>query len=190
MLTNCYVVYNELNNFGILIDPGAYDKRIAKFIEDKALGINCIVNTHGHYDHIAGNNDFGYPVLIHENDKNCLGNPMLNMSAISGEYVFSTQPYRLLKEGDIVGVQGLKLKVRHTPGHTSGSITLECEDALFTGDTLFYESVGRTDIPFASAKDLRESIYKLMAYDDGFRIFPGHGPSSTIGHERRNNPFI
>lgn len=188
--TNCYVAYDSESSEGILIDPGAFDSRISDFIKINSIVIKFIINTHGHYDHISGNKAFGYPVLIHEKDRSFLNNPLKNLSLISGSLTAAIKPLRLLKDQDLIHVGVLSFKVVHTPGHTPGGITLECGDVLFTGDTLFYEGIGRTDIPFSSQSDMDGSLDKLMDYKDKTLIYPGHGPSSTIGHERVNNPFL
>ena len=188
--TNCYLAYDGETYDAILIDPGAYDKRIVDFIRGKKLKVQYTVNTHGHYDHIGGDKAFGYRLLIHEKDAGCLSDPVRSLSIIAGQFINGINAYRLLKDQSMIHVKGLSFKVIHTPGHSPGGITLECEDVLFTGDTLFCEGVGRTDLPFGSEKELGKSIAKLLAYDDNTRIYPGHGPSSTIGHEKNNNPFL
>jgi len=187
---NCYIAYDDGTKEALLIDPGVYDERVSGFIKDKSLAVKYIVNTHGHYDHIEGNKAFGYPVLIHEEDKECLSNPVRNLSIISGYSIPSVEPYRLLKDQDVIQLNGLSFKVIHTPGHSPGGITLECEGVLFSGDTLFCQGVGRTDIPFSSQKALEESLAKLMHYDNNTRVYPGHGPATTIGDEKQANLFL
>lgn len=165
--TNCYLVYNKAEKVGFLIDPGSSDGRIKDAIEKNGLRIKNTINTHGHFDHTSGNKAFGYPVLIHEDDGGSL------------------------KDGDIIKEDNIVFEVIHTPGHTPGSISLKLGNKIFTGDTLFQESVGRTDLPGGSEKDLLNSIRKrLMVFEDDTDILPGHGPISTIGHERKNNPFL
>jgi len=188
--TNCYVAYDSDTKEGILIDPGSFNERIVDFIKQNNITIKYTVNTHGHYDHIGGNKAFGYPVLIHEKDKECFDNAIKNLSVMLGESLSLKSPHRLLKDKDEINVKGLSFRVIHTPGHTPGGITLECDNTLFTGDTLFYEGVGRTDIPFANQVDLEKSLEKLMNYSDNTQVLSGHGPASTIGHERKNNPFL
>ncbi|MFH1791671.1 MAG: MBL fold metallo-hydrolase [Candidatus Omnitrophota bacterium] len=188
--TNCYLAYDGETGEGILIDPAVYDKGVADFISSKGITVKYTVNTHGHYDHIGGDNDFGYPVIIHEADAGFLGDPVKNLAIMMGYSMPGIDPARVVRDGDSVYVKGLAFKVIDTPGHTPGSMALECEGSLFTGDTLFCEGIGRTDIPFADTRDIEKSVEKLMRYSDNTVIYPGHGPASTIGHERDHNPFL
>ena len=169
--TNCYVAYDINTKEAILIDPAVYDASVLDFIKSNHIQIRFTVNTHGHFDHVGANEKFGYPVLIHGKDQGSL------------------KAYRLLKDQDRVEIKNIVFKIIHTPGHTPGSISIECDNVLFTGDTLFFGGVGRTDIPFASQSDLEKSIKRLMQYSDNTKIYPGHGPESTIGHEREYNPY-
>ena len=189
--TNCYLVYSDKSKTGFLIDPGFFDKRISDIINQKGISVKNIINTHGHIDHIAGNKKFGYPVLIHEKDKSFLTNPMKNLSLFTGVVSSSHPAAGLLKDKDKIEADDITFEVIHTPGHTPGGISLKLEKMLFTGDALFRESIGRTDFPYGSEKNLLDSIKnRLMVFPDDVRVFPGHGPVSTIGHERRNNPFL
>ena len=189
--TNCYLLYNRKTKEGFLIDPGAFDKRVEKAIKENDLRIKNIINTHAHIDHISGNKKFGYPVLIHERDNELLSNPSKNLAFFIGLFSESPPASGLLKDGDIIEATDLKIKVLHTPGHTPGGISLLSGDMIFTGDTLFRESVGRSDFPYSSESALLDSIKnKLMKLDDSIEVFPGHGPATTIGHERRSNPFL
>lgn len=189
--TNCYLVYENEDKNAFLIDPGFFDERISETIKKKGLSVKAIINTHGHADHIAGNKAFRYPVFIHEYDAKSLKNPMKNFSFFTGMMAFSPSATRLLKDNDRIEDGLIVFDVIHTPGHTPGGISLKSGNKIFTGDTLFREGVGRTDFPYANEKDLRSSIKdRLMIFGDEVEIFPGHGPSSTIGHERKHNPFI
>lgn len=169
--TNCYLAYDDKTKEAILIDPAVFDKEIVDYVKSHNLDIKFTVNTHGHFDHIGGDKEFGYPVLIHEKDEGPL------------------KAHRLLRNQDVIEIKNIVFKIIHTPGHTPGSISLECSNVLFTGDTLFCEGVGRTDLPFANQKDLEKSLEKLMRYNDDTLIYPGHGPASTIGHEKKYNPY-
>jgi len=189
--TNCYLVYSEETKTGFLIDPGSFDKKISGEIKSLGIDIKNIINTHGHIDHITGNKDFGYPALIHKEDANLLKDPVKNLSFFLGLPPPSLFPHKLLDDKELISERDITFQVVHTPGHTAGSICLLIDNKLFTGDTLFKEGVGRADLPGSDEKALFESIRKhLMSLDDDIEILPGHGPSSTIGHERRNNPFI
>ncbi|NQU95550.1 MAG: MBL fold metallo-hydrolase [Candidatus Omnitrophica bacterium] len=189
--TNCYLVYDTEEKIGFLIDPGTFDKKIAKVIEENNIRIRNIINTHGHADHTSGNKRFGYPILIHEKDSDFLKNAAKNLAHFMSPTFVSPPAERLLKDGDVIKEGKLMLHVIHTPGHTPGGICLETGNRIFTGDTLFRESVGRTDFPYGSEKDLLNSVKKrLMVFPDEIEVLPGHGEGSTIGHERRNNPFL
>jgi len=177
--TNCYLVYDDETKAAFLIDPGSYDKKISASIAAKSLRVQNIINTHAHPDHTAGNDSFGYEVLMHENDKVFPGSQRGNV--------------RFLKDGDILKSGNIEFKVVHTPGHTPGSICLklEGEGKVFTGDTLFREGIGRTDLPYGSEEDIFYSINRrLIIMDSKTVILPGHGPHSTIAHERDNNPYL
>lgn len=171
--TNCYLVFDDSGS-AVLIDPGFYDDGPARFIKKEKLNLNYIINTHGHPDHIGANKRFEAPVLIHE----------LDMHLLKG-------PASVLKDKDRMRVGGLDFEVIHTPGHTPGSICLKTGKILFTGDTLFCEGVGRTDLANGNGNALMNSIRKkIMDLADDTIVYPGHGPSTTIGHERRFNPFL
>ena len=183
LLTNCYVVGQVETREAIVIDPGTDRetevKKILKEIEFNSLKIKYIVNTHGHPDHIGGNKIFreatNAPILIHEYDASLLKGPFAD---------------RMLHDGDSVQVGGIVLRVLHTPGHSRGSISLVGNNVVFTGDTLFAGSIGRYDLPGGSVDEIKKSLKKLMILSDHMKVYSGHGPTSTIGEERRNNPFL
>lgn len=188
---NCYLVYDTNSKEGFLIDPGVFDEGIKKEIETLGIKIKAIINTHGHADHIAGNKKFGYPVLIHKNDSSFLGDPAKNLSLFTGTFSISPRAHGLLVDDEVITAGEVEFKVIHTPGHTPGGISLKVGDKVFTGDTLFRENVGRTDLPGGSQVDLLRSIReRLLTLPDDTEVFPGHGPSSTIGHERKHNPYL
>ena len=189
--TNCYIFADMDKSVVALIDPGSDGDGIKSEIEKLDVEIKCIINTHGHGDHISSNRRFDAPIHIHKLDADFLGNSELNFSAAFGITIKSPPADHLLKDGDIIKIGDLELKVIHTPGHTPGSISLLTDGAVFTGDTLFKGGVGRTDFPYGSDKQLMDSIkYKLFTLDDEIVVYPGHGSSSTIGKEKRENSFI
>ncbi len=189
--TNTYLIYGKKSRKAFLIDPASYDEAINDFIRENKLIVKAIINTHGHADHIAGNKKFGYPVMIHEKDASLLNDPMKNLSFFTGTLSLSPAANRLLKDGDIIEEGEIRLEVIHTPGHTPGGISLKGEGVLFSGDTLFFEGIGRSDLPYSDTGALIKAIKeRLMPLSEETRIFPGHGPSSTIEHEKKNNPFL
>jgi len=191
MEANCYIFGSDEGKEVVLIDPGADYEKLSAFIKNRRFLPKFIVNTHGHIDHIGANHRFDLPILIHRLDADFLSDPQLNLSAFSGSSYRSPQAARLLEEGDSIEVGDIELKVIHTPGHTPGGISLRYEDLIFTGDTLFKGGVGRTDLPYGSEEQLLSSIKeKLLTYDDQTIIYPGHGPTSTIAKERRENPYL
>ena len=193
--TNCYIAYCENTKKAVVIDPGGDASRIMAAINREGLTVEAIINTHGHADHVMANikvkEATGAPLWIHSADADMLGSGSRNLSAYLGGSVSCGTPDRLLAEGDILPVGDFTLKVLHTPGHTPGGISLLADKEVFVGDTLFAESIGRTDFPGGSYSQLIQSIKtKLMTLDDDVKAYPGHGPATTIGWERRQNPFI
>ena len=198
-LTNCYVVGCEETKEAIVIDPG-FDRdreaeEVLRFIEQNGFHVKYIINTHGHADHTAGNGIIkkatGAPILIHEDDAIMLTTVAKTLSRVFGLRVTSPPADRTLHDGTVIQVGRIKLVVLHTPGHSRGGISLIGEDFVFTGDTLFASSIGRTDFPGASFEEIIHSIKtKLVTLPDHFKAYPGHGPPTTIGEEKTHNPFL
>lgn len=203
--TNCYIVGSTVNHEGLIIDPGAMLesqlKEIETLINEAQIRIRYIVNTHGHADHIGGNRRLKEftkaSILIHSLDSPKLTDPSLNGSGLLGIEVTSPPADKLLQDGNAIHFGKLKLKVIHTPGHTPGSISLLGDGCVFTGDTLFCGSIGvveqsnGTPDPFGNYdKEVNAIRTRLLNLPDDTRIFPGHGPFSTIGKERQDNPFL
>ncbi len=188
---NCYIFGCANTKEAVIIDPGADDREIKALVEESGLSPICVINTHCHVDHIGANAKMGLPIFIHASDAWRLTDPVHNLSGMLGMSVDSPPASRLLDDGDIIKVGNLVMEVLHTPGHTEGSICIRCEDVLFTGDTLFAEGVGRTDRPGGSEAKLMKSITeKLLTLPDDTKVYPGHGPTTTIGHEKGHNPFF
>jgi glyoxylase-like metal-dependent hydrolase (beta-lactamase superfamily II) len=190
--SNCYIVGSESNKEGMIIDPGAGTKQILSNIGDLGLKIRLLVLTHGHMDHVGAvkgvKEATGAELAIHADDARFLRRLSLNTL-----YSLSVPPApeRLLGDGDSIDIGDLHFTVLHTPGHSPGGICLLGNGVLFSGDTLFNAGVGRTDFPGASHSQLMNSINtKLMVLPDDTVVYPGHGPHTTIGAERRNNPFL
>ncbi|MFH1189122.1 MAG: MBL fold metallo-hydrolase [Candidatus Omnitrophota bacterium] len=189
--TNCYVVADASTGDACLIDPGSDPESVKRFIEREGLTLKFIINTHGHGDHIGANAVFGAPIFIHRADADFLTDPGKNMSRAFAADIMSPKADRMLEEGDVLRVGAIELKVLHTPGHTPGSISVVTDGAAFTGDALFAGSIGRTDFEYGDHDALIRSIAdKLFALKDDTVIYPGHGELSTIGEEKKSNPFF
>ena len=193
--TNTYLVWEISNRKAILIDPGAPSENIISYVSSNSIEVTAIVNTHGHADHIGGNDFFHQawhvPIYIHKADAEKLTNPELNLSEFMGQKVISPTADRLLEEGDLIKLGNKELEVIHTPGHTSGGICLLHDLLLFSGDTLFRSSIGRTDFPDSDYKTLINSIKtKLYKLPDHTMVCPGHFEETIIGIEKKENPFI
>ena|SRR5690554_1708704 len=193
LMVNTYLFWEERTKEAIVIDPGSPVEEVVAVIQEKSLNPVGIVLTHGHYDHITGVSQLkartGAPVYIHSGDAAVLGNPMLNLSQVFGDEIVLS-PDRLLTEGDALCLGDLMLTVRHTPGHTQGGICLLGEGFIFSGDTLFAGSIGRTDFPGGDQSTLLCSVRSLLSLADQTKVFPGHGQETSIGRERALNPFL
>lgn len=195
MQVNCYILASSPDSRAIIIDPGADERRIKSVLKEQRLKPEFIINTHGHFDHIACDDSFGVPVYIHRDDLTLLTDPKKNLSAIFMSAFRSTSEIKTLQDKQIIALDGLELEVIHVPGHTPGGIALLLrkprDKILFTGDTLFCQGIGRTDFPGSDEGLLIKSIKeKLMHFPDDTLVYPGHGPSSTIGGEKKDNPFL
>jgi len=197
--TNCYVLRNnEDSKDCLIIDPGLEAEVLIDFLTEYELNPVAVVLTHGHIDHIAGLAELreNYPdikVYIHKLDAEMLTQPMTNLSAMTG-VGFTTAPAdSFLEENKIIEEAGVTLSVLHTPGHTPGGISLYSKNdrIVFAGDTLFAGSVGRTDFPNGSMTELINGIKeKLLTLPDQTKVYPGHGPTTSIANEKKHNPFV
>lgn len=191
LAVNMYIAADPVTKKACIIDPGGGVAEAKKLLHEKGFTLEFIINTHGHCDHIAANGHFNAPVYIHRLDKDFLKDPEKNMSSFFIFKIVSPHATRLLEDGETIELGKLKLKVMHTPGHTPGSVSIGLNEVIFTGDALFKGSIGRTDFAYGDEEALIEGIReKLLPHSDDTIIYPGHGDSSTIGEERRNNPFL
>lgn len=192
---NTYILWDEAGKEAYIVDPGGENERILAFIDKNELAVKAIINTHGHVDHIAGVNELkeklGAPFNVHSGEI-----PVIEASERSANFFgihFGPTPKvdGILEEGEILKLGATEIKVLHTPGHSPGGICFLADADVIVGDTLFALSIGRTDLPGGSYDQIMNSIKtKLLTLEDSVRVFPGHGPVTTIGHERRMNPFL
>jgi len=188
---NAYVVADPVSKEALIIDPGAEPEKIKRFLEKNGLELKFIINTHGHGDHIGANGFFDVPIYIHELDADFLQDASLNLSGAFGFPLISPAASRLLKDNDKIKLGSLDIEIIHTPGHTPGSVSVKVGGSVFSGDALFNSSIGRTDLPGSSQRDLLKSIrQRLLVLDDAAAVYPGHGEPTTIGREKKDNPFL
>jgi len=193
--TNCYILGDEKSKEAVVIDPGGDFEEIEGELKKFQLRVKYIILTHGHFDHTGAlaqlKKATGADILIHSADAGMLSSAGRAQPFFMENAAEKCSPDRLLQEGDKIRFGEYSLEVLHTPGHTPGGISLVTDKMIFTGDTLFCGSVGRADLPGSSYKKLIDSIQKkLLNKSDDYVVYPGHGPESTIGEERRDNPFL
>ncbi len=198
LFVNSYIISNE-NNEGVVIDPGAEGEKILEFIKKRKIDIKYLINTHGHPDHTGNNwiikeNFRNLKSGIHEKDLPFLDIDKIDLfnfkEILNIKYI--PEPDFYLEEGNTITLDDISIKILHTPGHTPGSISLLLENSiLFSGDTLFKDSIGRTDLPGGNYSQIINSIKeKILKLSDKIKVFPGHGENTEIGYERENNPFL
>ena len=180
--TNCYIVWEK--DACVVIDPGYEPEIVLAETAQRGLTIAAILLTHGHFDHVGGvrflAERLDCPIFIHAAELS------LPESFTDGPLVY-TKNY---DEGDEVTLAGLTFRVLHTPGHTPGSVCLACEDTMFSGDTLFMDSCGRTDFPGGDNVQMHKSLQRLAGLQGEFQVLPGHGPATTLAQERKYNPYL
>jgi glyoxylase-like metal-dependent hydrolase (beta-lactamase superfamily II) len=195
LMANCFICGCSKTKEAVVIDPGGDANTILLSLADSKLKVKYIINTHGHFDHVSANGKMkdatGADILIHPLDAPMLEKLSSN-AAFFGVSVENSPPCdQTLEESDTVSFGDITLKVIHTPGHTPGGISLYANGVVFVGDTLFAGSIGRTDFPGGDFNTLISSIKtKLFNMEDDVRVFSGHGPETSIGIEKRHNPFV
>ena len=178
-MTNCYIIHDEASSECCVIDPGFDAEDILDVLKRKSLTVKAILLTHGHFDHVGAVRDLAAEtccdVYIHESELTMP--PMITGGKLHYSHTYG--------EGDKLNLAGLTITVLHTPGHTPGSVCLKVEDSLFSGDTLFAMSCGRTDLPGGSDRAMYASLLRLFRLPEDVRVLPGHGGETTLGREKR-----
>jgi len=194
--TNCYIISNEIDKTCVVIDPGADGEQINNILDKNNLKLKYILNTHGHADHIGANkflkkHFIEAKILIHSKDAKMLTNAYENFSEQMGLPITSHSADILLEDNQEIEFGNQIIKVIHTPGHTQGGVCFLLDNILFSGDTLFANSIGRSDLPGGSTHQLLLSIKeKLFILPEDTKVYPGHGEETNIGKEIKTNPFL
>ncbi len=182
--TNCYILHQEGNRDCLVIDPGYEPEIILSYLSEKGLTIQAILLTHGHFDHVGAVRELAAQTdcRVYLNPKDLAMPPMLTAGPL-----YYTNSYG---EGDQLDIAGISLQVLETPGHTPGSVCLITDNNLFSGDTLFCGSCGRTDLPCGDHRAMTESLKRLAALREDYTVYPGHGSNTTLAWEQKTNPYL
>lgn len=192
--TNCYLIINLDNNESIIVDPADSPESIYDMVVRSASRPQAILLTHGHFDHIGGVKAVfektGAKVLISKEDEPMLSSSKLSLAAFCGGVQNNTAAYGNVADGDVITLGESKIKVIATPGHTKGGVCYVCDNNVFTGDTMFFCSCGRTDFPGGSSQEIMQSLKKIADLKGDLTVYPGHDRFSSLDFERANNPFL
>ena len=195
LAVNCYFIGDEMTKKGFIVDPGGLNADMTRFITENGFSISHIILTHGHSDHIGGvkayADMFGAKIVAHEAEAKILNNASSNFSREVYGKSIEMDADIYVNDQTTLDVGGIHLKFLHTPGHSPGGMCILAGKHLFSGDTLFAESIGRTDFPYSSFNDLMSAVHaKLFTLPDDTKVYPGHMGETTIGHEKEYNPFV
>ncbi|MDE6385160.1 MAG: MBL fold metallo-hydrolase [Eubacterium sp.] len=189
---NCYLLTDDASGKSALVDCTDASDKMIDFIGNANL--EYILLTHGHFDHIGGVKEikekYGAKVVISNEDAGMLSSSKLSLAAFCGGVQNNTEPDILVQDGDIITLGEAAVTVLATPGHTKGGVCYMAEDVIFTGDTLFFCSCGRTDFPGGSFDEIKQSLKRIAAFDKNYRLYPGHDRATTLDFEKQNNPYM
>ena len=192
---NCYIVKDEESGDAFVVDPGAYNKRLEAVLSEMNIeNIRYILLTHGHFDHIEGvkklKENYGGEIVIHSEDADCLYDKKKSLAAKFFFIQNNVTADKLVCDGDRLPFGSGEIEVVHTPGHTVGSVCYLISDMMFSGDTLFRNTVGRTDFPGGSFEQIKKSLQKLSLLEKDYKVYPGHDVSTTLSAEKKHNPYF
>ncbi len=190
--TNCWLVAADGSEEAVVVDPGFSPEHVRTMLEEAGKRAVAVLATHGHFDHIGSAAELcgdGLPLYIHEADRLALTDPGAWGAGMDTPEVF-VKDVRNVAEGDVLEFAGFRIEVLHTPGHTPGSVCYRTDALLFSGDLVFRGTIGRHNFPNSNPADMRRSLRRFLAMPDETDVYPGHGPETTVGHERATNPFL